>query len=36
MSYRRKSGEIKDMEQLRELTHIYAELEEKLRWYIEF
>ena len=34
--YRQKNGPIRDMSQLRDITHIYAELEEKLQWYIEF
>lgn len=36
LNYRKKNGRIKDMEQLRDITHIYAELEEKLKWYVEF
>lgn len=36
LNYRQKNGPIRDMAQLREITHIYAELEEKLQWYIEF
>ncbi len=36
LNHRKKNGPIKDMSQLREITHIYAELEEKLRWYVEF
>lgn len=36
LNHRKKSGDIKNMEQFRELTHIYAELEEKLRWYVDF
>ena len=36
LNYCQKNGPIRDMAQLREITHIYAELEEKLQWYIEF
>ena len=36
LNYRQKNGPIHDMAQLRDITHIYAELEEKLQWYIEF
>ena len=36
LNYRQKNGHIHDMAQLRDITHIYAELEEKLQWYIEF
>lgn len=36
LNYRQKSGPIRDMAHLREITHIYAELEEKLVWYVEF
>ena len=36
LNYRQKNGPIRDMAQLRDITHIYAELEEKLQWYIEF
>ena len=36
LNYRQKNGSIRDMAHLREITHIYAELEEKLQWYIEF
>jgi DNA uptake protein and related DNA-binding proteins len=36
LNYRQKNGPIRDMSQLRDITHIYAELEEKLQWYIEF
>ena len=36
LNYRQKSGTIRDMVHLREITHIYAELEEKLVWYVEF
>ena len=36
LNYRQKNGAIRDMAQLRDITHIYAELEEKLKWYVEF
>lgn len=36
LNYRQKNGPIGNMAQLREITHIYAELEEKLKWYVEF
>lgn len=36
LNYRQKDGPIRDMAHLREITHIYAELEVKLVWYIEF
>ena len=36
LNYRQKNGPIRDMDHLREITHIYEELEEKLIWYIEF
>lgn len=36
LNYRQKNGPIRDMAHLREITHIYAELEEKLVWYVEF
>jgi len=36
LNYRQKNGPIRDMAHLLEITHIYAELEEKLQWYIEF
>ena len=36
LNYRQHNGPIRDMSHLREITHIYAELEEKLQWYIEF
>ena len=36
LNYRQKNGSIRDMDHLREITHIYAELEEKLVWYVEF
>lgn len=36
LNYRQKNGPIHDIVHLREITHIYAELEEKLVWYVEF
>jgi DNA uptake protein ComE-like DNA-binding protein len=36
LNYRQKNGPIRDMAHLRDITHIYAELEEKLVWYVEF
>lgn len=36
LHYRQHNGPIRDMAHLREITHIYPELEEKLQWYIEF
>ena len=36
LNYRQHNGPIRDMSHLRDITHIYAELEEKLQWYIEF
>ena len=36
LNYRQKNGPIRDMAHLREITHIYTELEEKLVWYVEF
>lgn len=36
LNHRKKHGAIKDMAELRDITHIYAELEEKLKWYVEF
>ena len=36
LNYRQHNGPIRDIAHLRDITHIYAELEEKLQWYIEF
>ena len=36
LNYRQQNGPIRDMAHLRDITHIYAELEEKLVWYVEF
>lgn len=36
LNYRQRNGSIRNMTHLREITHIYAELEEKLVWYVEF
>lgn len=36
LNHRQKHGSIHNMDELREVTHIYSELEEKLKWYIEF
>ncbi len=36
LNYRQKNGIIRDLAHLREVTHMYAELEEKLQWYIAF
>jgi DNA uptake protein ComE-like DNA-binding protein len=36
LNYRQQNGPIRNMAHLREITHIYAELEEKIQWYVEF
>ena len=36
LHYRQHNGPIRDMAHLREITHIYPDLEEKLQWYLEF
>lgn len=36
LNHRQRNGPIRDMPHLREITHIYAELEDKLQWYVEF
>jgi DNA uptake protein ComE-like DNA-binding protein len=36
LNYRQQNGPIRDIAHLRNITHIYAELEEKLQWYVEF
>lgn len=36
LNHRQRNGPIRNMPHLREITHIYAELEDKLQWYVEF
>ncbi len=36
LNYRSKNGDITSFEELQQITHAYAELMEKLRWYVVF